>query len=185
MAALGQHPAALSPRNRGCLFGKGDDEAAGERLAGVRRRQAATASRCAGRVHGRVCARRAPPMWLMRQLDMGREVVHTWACQGAVGLARVVRLGRCPRPGPIALISGSVAAYSRLSVGLSLYVHMIIVCVDDEYTRDGGWIHRFLDKILYKNATTIAGRGVHFRRLCLSDGLAVPSFAANPSLSRC
>ena len=30
MTALGQHPAALSPRGRGYLIDKGDDEAAGE-----------------------------------------------------------------------------------------------------------------------------------------------------------
>ena len=103
-------PVGSAPRDRGDLIDKGDDEAAGERLAGARRRRGATASRCAGRVHGRVCARCALPMRLVRQLDMGRELVRTWPCKVAVGAARVARLGRGLRPGPIALMSGLAAA---------------------------------------------------------------------------
>ena len=103
-------PGGSAPRDRGYLIDKGDDEAAGERLAGACRRRGATASRWAGRVHGRVCARRAPPMRLVGRLDMGREAVHTWPCQVAVGAARVARLGRGLLPGPIALMSGLAAA---------------------------------------------------------------------------
>ena len=90
-------PGGSAPRDRGYLIDKGDDEAAGERLGGARRRRGATASRCAGRVVGRVCARCGLPMRLMRQLDMGRELVHTWPCKVAVRAARVAWLAACGR----------------------------------------------------------------------------------------